>query len=424
MNPPIPFRHVNAPDGTVPAVVVDHVSKSFVVPQERRHTLKERALHPFKSTGVHRFEALNDVSFAVQPGEFFGIVGRNGSGKSSLLKCLAGIYRMDSGQIYVDGRVSTFIELGVGFNPELAARDNVVMNGIMLGLSPREARDRFEQVVEFAELEEFVDLKVKNYSSGMHVRLAFSVMIQVEADILLIDEVLAVGDAAFQQKCFDVFFRMRDEGRTVLFVTHDMGAVQRFCHRALLLERGEVVCIDEPPAVADRYLELNFEGSTELSDDGIGGSRAGDGAARVVDAWIEDEHGERQKVLSQGSPCALRATIRFERDFEDPVLAAAFVNPQRQNVFVASSAGRPEGSGSFEAGQLADLTVSFDNALAPGRYAVSTLITQASGHIEDRWESIFTFVVTGAQATGGLVDLAHDIRFEARGRVSERVPRP
>jgi ABC-type polysaccharide/polyol phosphate transport system ATPase subunit len=423
VHPPIPFRHVNAPDGTVPAVVVDHVSKSFVVPQERRHTLKERALHPFKSTGVHRFEALNDVSFAVQPGEFFGIVGRNGSGKSSLLKCLAGIYRMDSGEIYVDGRMSTFIELGVGFNPELAARDNVVMNGIMLGLSPREARDRFEEVVEFAELEEFVDLKLKNYSSGMHVRLAFSVMIQVEADILLIDEVLAVGDAAFQQKCFDAFFRMRDEGRTVLFVTHDMGAVQRFCHRALLLERGEVVCIDEPPAVADRYLELNFEGSTELSDDGSGGSRAGDGGARVVDAWIEDENGERQTVLSQGNPCALRATIRFERDLEDPVLAAAFVNPQRQNVFVASSAGRPEGSGSFDAGQLADLTVSFDNVLAPGRYAVSTLITGASGHIEDRWESIFTFVVTGAQAAGGLVDLAHDIRFEARGRVSERAPR-
>jgi ABC-type polysaccharide/polyol phosphate transport system ATPase subunit len=406
-----------------PAVVVDHVSKRFVVPQERRHTLKERALHPFKRSGAHRFEALNDVSFAVERGEFFGIVGRNGSGKSSLLKCLAGIYRMDSGQIYVDGRLSTFIELGVGFNPELAARDNVVMNGIMLGLSPRQARERFQHVVEFAELEEFVDLKLKNYSSGMHVRLAFSVMIQVEADILLIDEVLAVGDAAFQQKCFDAFFRMRDEGRTVLFVTHDMGAVQRFCHRALLLERGNVVCIDEPKTVADRYLELNFEGSSELSDNGLGATRAGDGAVRVVDAWIEDERGERQSVLPQGRPCALRATLRFERPLEDPVLAAAFVNPQRQNVFVASSAGRPECSGSFDRGEIADVTISFENALAPGRYAVSTLITQASGHIEDRWESIFTFVVTGAQAGGGLVDLAHDMRLEARRRVPEGAPR-
>jgi ABC-2 type transport system ATP-binding protein len=239
-------------------VVVDHVTKRFVVPHERRNTLKERVLHPVRRSGVHRFEALNDVTFAVERGEFFGIVGRNGSGKSSLLKCLAGIYRTDAGEIYVDGRVSTFIELGVGFNPELAARDNVVMNGVMLGLSPREARGHVDEVIRFAELEEFVDLKLKNYSSGMHVRLAFSVMIQVRADILLVDEILAVGDANFQQKCFDVFFRMRDEGKTVLFVTHDMAAVQRFCHRALLLERGQIVAIGAPDEVADRYLQLNF----------------------------------------------------------------------------------------------------------------------------------------------------------------------
>ncbi|MFL5887428.1 MAG: ABC transporter ATP-binding protein, partial [Thermoleophilaceae bacterium] len=223
-----------------PAVVVDGVSKTFRVPQERVHTLKERALHPFRRSGHERFEALKDVSFAVEPGEFFGIVGRNGSGKSTLLKCLAGIYRVDQGGIYINGRVSTFIELGVGFNPDLAARDNMTINAIMLGLSPRDARERFDRVIEFAELEEFTDLKLKNYSSGMQVRLAFSVMIQVDADILLIDEVLAVGDASFQQKCFEVFQRMRDEGKTIVFVTHDMGAVQRFCHRAMLIERGDV----------------------------------------------------------------------------------------------------------------------------------------------------------------------------------------
>ena len=154
-----------------------------------------------------------------------------------MLKCLAGIYQAE-GDIWCRGRLSTLIELGVGFNPDMAARDNVVMNGIMLGLSPREARKRYESVIEFAELEEFKDLKLKNYSSGMHVRLAFSVAIQVDADILMIDEVLAVGDAAFQQKCYDVFNDLRDRGKTIIFVTHDMGALQRFCHRALLLERG------------------------------------------------------------------------------------------------------------------------------------------------------------------------------------------
>jgi ABC-type polysaccharide/polyol phosphate transport system ATPase subunit len=414
---PVPFPGVSTPEGRAPAVVVDPVTKRFVVPHERRDTLKERVLHPLRRPGTHRFDALNDVTFAVERGEFFGIVGRNGSGKSSLLKCLAGIYRTDGGAIYVDGRVSPFIELGVGFNPELAARDNVVMNGVMLGLSPSEARERFEEVVRFAELEEFVDLKLKNYSSGMHVRLAFSVMIQVRADILLVDEILAVGDASFQQKCFDVFFRMRDEGKTVLFVTHDMAAVQRFCHRALLLERGQVVVIGAPEEVADRYLQLNFERLGEVSGNGLGVSRVGDGAARVADAWIEDEHGARQGALQQGRACAVRATIRFQRPLKDPVVAVAVVNAQHQNVFVANSAAHGERSGAFEAGETADFTVSFENALAPGRYAVSILVSHPGGQIVDRWESIFTFVVSGSGAAGGLVDLPHDIRVEGSGGV-------
>ncbi len=238
------------------------------------------AAHASRHEELH---ALKDISFAVAPGEFFGIVGRNGSGKSTLLKCLAGIYRADAGQIWCNGRMSTFIELGVGFNPDLAAFDNVALNGIMLGLSPREARARYKRVIEFAELEEFQDLKLKNYSSGMHVRLAFSVAIQVDADILLIDEVLAVGDAAFQQKCFDVFNRMRDEGRTIVFVTHDMGAVTRFCHRAMLLERGEMVSIGDPRDVADRYLEIAFGRDGRLRRRrSVGSARMGDGAARVT----------------------------------------------------------------------------------------------------------------------------------------------
>src|SRR4051794_777093 len=211
-----------------PAVVVSDVGKAFQMPTERMHTLKERALHPLRRLRSSEFDALQDVSFTVEAGEFFGIVGRNGSGKSTLLKCLAGIYRTDRGAIYVDGRMSTFIELGVGFNPELAARDNVVLNGIMMGLSAHEARKRYDQVLDFAELQEYEDLKLKNYSSGMQVRLAFSVAIQVDADVLLIDEVLAVGDAAFQQKCFDVFSGLRAAGKTILFVTHDMGTVQHF----------------------------------------------------------------------------------------------------------------------------------------------------------------------------------------------------
>ncbi|MGI8661288.1 MAG: ABC transporter ATP-binding protein [Thermoleophilaceae bacterium] len=399
-----------------PAIVVDGVSKDFTVPHERRDTLKERALHPFRRSADERLEALKDVSFAVDQGEFFGVVGRNGSGKSTLLKCLAGIYPVDRGEIYVDGRMSTFIELGVGFNADMAARDNVIMNGIMLGLSPREARARFDRVIEFAELEQFVDLKLKNYSSGMHVRLAFSVMIQVDADVLLIDEVLAVGDAAFQQKCFDVFFAMRDEGKTVVLVTHDMAAVERFCHRALLLERGEIVTIGAPDqGVADRYLELNFAGT---ATDGSGSiERAGDGAARVVEVWMEDEHGARQGALVQGRPCSFKAAVRFERPVEDPSFAVAFVNAQRQNVFVATSATEFDRTGQFAAGETVTFSVSFENALAPGRYWLSTLIAWPGGGnaIVDRWENVASIMVTGARPGGGTVDLPHDLRLEREG---------
>jgi ABC-type polysaccharide/polyol phosphate transport system ATPase subunit len=397
-----------------PAVVVDGVTKAFVMPTERRDTLKERALHPLHRAGMERFDALRDVSFEVGLGEFFGVVGRNGSGKSTLLKCLAGIYRLDGGQIQMRGRVAPFIELGVGFHPEMAARENIVMNGVMLGLTPEEARARVDKVIEFAELEEFTDLKLKNYSSGMHVRLAFSVMIQVDADVLLIDEILAVGDAAFQQKCFDVFARMREEGKTIVFVTHDMAAIERFCHRALLLERGELVELGEPRDVADRYLRLNFDRGGPGDPDGFGATRAGDGAARVVEAWMEDEHGARESAFLQGARCSFKARARFERHVDDPTFAVAFVSAQRQNVFVASSSTALGTTGSFAPGDEVTFTVSFENVLAPGRYALSTLISHpgAGEAAIDRYENIFSVVVTGARPAGGVVDLPHDLTIE------------
>ena len=412
---------MSAQPDTPPAVIVDSVSKRFRSPKERVHTLKERVLHPLRRARYDDFTALDDVSFTVQRGEFFGIVGRNGSGKSTLLKCLAGIYATDGGEIRMAGRVSTFIELGVGFNPDLAARDNIIMNAIMLGLSPAEARARVDRVLEFAELEEFVDLKLKNYSSGMHVRLAFSVMIQVDADVLLIDEVLAVGDASFQQKCFDVFNRLRDEGKTILFVTHDMGAVERFCHRALLLERGEVVTIGEPREVAAKYLELNF--GRELgraSEDGLP-PRGGDGQARVLEMWVEDREGERKGVLLQGERCVFKARVRFEETVDDPSFAVSWVNQFHQNHFVASTALEKERTGRFHAGEEVLFSVTFDNVLAPGRYDLSVLLAHRGNGTDviDRWERRVSVVVAATASTGGLVDLPHEISLERA-----QTPRP
>jgi ABC-2 type transport system ATP-binding protein len=402
-------------DPALPAIVVDGVSKTFRVPEERTDTLKERALHPLRRTRHESFSALKDVSFQVEQGEFFGIVGRNGSGKSTLLKCLAGIYGINAGRIWRNGRMSTFIELGVGFNPDLAALDNVVTNGIMLGLSPSEARSRYESIIEFAELEEFQDLKLKNYSSGMHVRLAFSVAIQVDADILLIDEVLAVGDASFQQKCFDVFNRLRDEGRTIVFVTHDMGSVNRFCHRAVLLERGDVVMIGEPSEVGDRYLAMNFDRDGTAAS-AAGGEWEGNRAARIVDAWFEDGAGQQWGVYVQGHPVRFCARVVFNERIEDPALEVAFENDGGQRVFVASTAIEHERSGSFAPEEEAVFSVEFENRLGPGRYhPVASLARRGRGlDLIDRSKREISFLVQGSTAQGGLVDLPFTSSIERR----------
>jgi ABC-type polysaccharide/polyol phosphate transport system ATPase subunit len=235
------------------AIEVDGITKAFAIPHERRTTFKELFLHPLRRTSYERNEALRDVSFSIDAGEFFGVIGPNGSGKSTLLRIMAGIYRADSGSIRVQGRLSPFIELGVGFSLELTARDNIVVNGTLLGLTRRELDDRLDDILEFADLERFVDQKLKNYSSGMLVRLAFSVAIQAPFDILLLDEVLAVGDEAFQQKCFATFERFRDAGKTVVFVSHNLGSVERFCDRALLLADGVVAALGPAEEVVDAY---------------------------------------------------------------------------------------------------------------------------------------------------------------------------
>ena len=235
------------------SVEVVGVHKGFRLPHQQRTTLKEHLLHPFQGTTYEQQTALDDVSFAIEQGEFFGIIGPNGGGKSTLLKVLAGIYRQDRGEVRINGMLSPFIELGVGFNPELTARDNIRINGTLLGLSLAELRRRFDDIVGFAELERFVDQKLKNFSSGMQVRLAYSIAIQVDFDILLLDEVLAVGDQSFQEKCMVTFEQLRTAGKTMILVSHDLDAVARHCDRVLYLEAGRPQMIGETLEVIDCY---------------------------------------------------------------------------------------------------------------------------------------------------------------------------
>lgn len=236
------------------------VSKSFRIPHEQRNHFKEYFMHPLRRTTYERNDALKDVSFSVEAGEFFGIFGPNGSGKSTLLRILAGIYVPDTGRVRVNGLLSPFIELGVGFNPELNARDNIRINATLSGLTSRELDEKFDRIFEFSELERFVDQKLKNYSSGMLLRLAYSIAIQIPFDVLLLDEVLAVGDESFQQKCFATFDRFKEEGKTVVLVTHDLNLLSRFCDRVLLIENGVVRASGSADEVIDLYRERALVG--------------------------------------------------------------------------------------------------------------------------------------------------------------------
>lgn len=234
-------------------IVINNVTKYFRLPHERVTSLKESASRLFRSSGYENFFALDRISFQVDKGEFLGIIGPNGSGKSTLLKLLAGIYLADTGRIRISGSISPFLELGVGFNPELTARENIFLYGIVLGMKRKEIEVAYPRIISFSGLHRFVDTKLKNFSSGMQVRLAFSVAIQAVADIYLIDEVLAVGDIEFQKKCFQVFRDFKNQGKTVIFVSHDLASIKLFCDRTLWLDEGGIVDSGQTSQVIKKY---------------------------------------------------------------------------------------------------------------------------------------------------------------------------
>lgn len=290
-----------------PHISVQNLVKEFQLPHERHSSLKSTLLNFHKKKTYERFRALDSIDFEVKRGEFFGIVGRNGSGKSTLLKLLANIYVPSSGKITVDGKLTPFIELGVGFNPELTGRENVYLNGAILGLTEKEIDEKYDEIVTFSELERFMDQKLKNYSSGMQVRLAFSIAIQAHNDILLIDEVLAVGDANFQRKCYKVFKEIKKSGKTVVFVTHDMGAVQDFCDRALMIEDSKVVMIGKPREVALRYEVANLPGS-DSARDGSASARPADPDVRINDMYIK---GKNKKLVTLSQSDSFEVVVDY-----------------------------------------------------------------------------------------------------------------
>jgi len=382
------------------------VFKTFRVPERRIDSLKERATHPMARPRYRELNALRGVSFEVHEGEFFGIVGRNGSGKSTLLKIMASIYRADGGRIQMAGRLAPFIELGVGFNPELTARENVVLNGVLMGLGRREAQRRIDAVLDFAELREFVDLKLKNYSSGMMVRLAFAVMVEADADIMLIDEVLAVGDASFAQKCTDIFRAKRRAGKTIVLVTHDMATVQAFCDRAMLIHDGTLSYLGDPEETALRYYRLNFgHGGTEPAPGGVP-----DVNVRIIDARLESETGARIENVEQGDPIHLTVILEARRDLVSPVFGFHFQDADGVRVF---GFNRPlsDDVEVLRAGQRVRISGKIENPLLPGRYFVSCWISRnrTQGDLALHILRLLDFVVYGTRPGPGSISVQADV---------------
>ena len=403
------------------SIVCDSVDKRFRIPLDRSTTLKYRVTHMRSAARYYDLHALEDISFEVPDGQFLGIIGHNGSGKSTLLKVLSRIYTPDAGRVQINGNVSPFLELGVGFNPELTARENVYLNGAVLGLTHAELDRRIDGIIAFAELENFADQKLKNYSSGMQVRLAFSVAIQADAQILLMDEVLAVGDARFQEKCFDVFARYKRDGKTVVLVTHDISAVNQYCDRCLLLDHGKLHA-DGPPGEVTALYRRMMGAVTDAEDSGEGathGDRWGTREAEITAVRLLDIDGGTHRVFSSGAPLIVEVDYTVHSDNVDDFLCALRVDrsdglnlAQPEATMGRLSMVRPA------PGSSGTLRYKVDGLpLLAASYALTvTLHDQHRGHTYDHVERAQSFRVIDEKSRPGLFELGGEWEAQERQR--------
>jgi ABC-2 type transport system ATP-binding protein len=380
------------------------VYKDFVLPHERPNSVKSvfTGLTKKRSKGAETQHALRDISFEVEKGEFFGIVGRNGSGKSTLLKILAGIYQPTSGGVESVGKLVSFIELGVGFNPELTGRENVYLNGAMLGFSQKEVAAMYDDIVGFAELESFMDQKLKNYSSGMQVRLAFSVAVRAKADILLIDEVLAVGDADFQRKCFNYFNQLKREKTTVVFVSHDMDAVREYCDRAMLVEDSKIVAIGQTSKVAEQYLRLF--GETE--DESL--------SPTEEDRW-GDKDIETLTIKAEVTDKLIRLTqeVIANRPIQRPVAGFRLRDAMGNDITGTNSKIEKKKLPDFNSKQQAVITWEIPNVFRDGEYTIDLALHHSDiVTIADWWNNAVSFRVKKDRQIPYTVDPGFKFKIE------------
>jgi len=391
------------------AIKVDGVYKTFKLPHERAGSFKNIFTHVFSFARKKRVydtqHALSNVTFEIKKGEFFGIVGRNGSGKSTLLKMLAGIYQPNKGSITVNGRLVPFIELGVGFNAELTGRENVYLNGALIGFNKAEIDAMYQEIVDFAELEKFMDQKLKNYSSGMQVRLAFSLAIRADADILLVDEVLAVGDADFQRKCFDYFRTLKRNKKTVVFVSHDMNAIREYCDNAIMIEKSEIVASGKPEKIATKYAKLFMDQARSQTEDEAGvSSRWGTGAVKFTDIKVAVS----EELITIDLKAVANETV------ENSNFGFSVKDATGQTLLGINSQIKRKKIDTLTAGTKVDLTWQFPNVLKDGDYFVDLAVIDKDGEVWDWWEEAKVFRVLKEERTPYPISPAVDLKLTVR----------
>jgi ABC-2 type transport system ATP-binding protein len=384
------------------AIKVKGVYKNFRLPHEKHTTLKRRSVSQKQIETQH---ALRDISFEVKEGEFFGIVGRNGSGKSTLLKILAGIYQPNKGLVTINGRLVPFIELGVGFNGELTGRENVYLNGAMLGFTVSEIDEIYNDIVKFAELEKFMDQKLKNYSSGMQVRLAFSMAIRAQADILLVDEVLAVGDADFQRKCYQYFKELKHRKKTVVFVSHDMSAVREYCDRAVLIEDSKIVAMGAANQIATEYIKM-FNSQPRQEKDK---QKSSDNKYRWGDKGLEIES---VSTLINKDYLNIVLRVKANKNAEDPVFGYLIKDSAGNELFGSNTKIKNVKIGKIKRGDAYELDWRVPNIFNDGIFSVTVAISHNDGISQhDWWENADAFTIFREDKTPYALNPNSEVKF-------------
>lgn len=372
-----------------------------------------RELLPGPAPPHKDFWALRDISFEVGRGEVFSLVGPNGSGKSTLLQIVSGILRPTRGRVVASGRIAALLELGAGFNPDFTGRENVFLNGEILGLSRAEVTRAFPSITEFAGIGDFIDRPVKEYSSGMYVRLAFATAIHVDPEILIVDEALAVGDAIFAGRCVQKFEELKSRGVTVLFVSHDLGLVKRLSDRAALLLDGRMVALGTPNDVVNRYVGLVLERQQREAPDAdqAGVVRHGDGASRILEAELLDDAGRPVRTVAAGDPLRIRIRARATRDLEHPVAGILIRNRLGIDVFGTNT--RIEGTdlGCIPAGRTFEVTFRFDCLLTRQEYTLTVATQHADGYSQDWLDGALSFTVADPRDAAGFANLPTKVEW-------------